>query len=861
MADDLSPTVNCNRSGWQDPRGQARMLVEEIVQRWHVGEEPQADKYFHLHPELGQYADVAVQLIYEEACLRRENGDDRAFDEILERYPQWRSELEIMRRCYQLLEDQPPEPVWPAIGETLGEFHLEAELGRGGLGRVYLASQLGLANRPVVLKITGRAGHEHLCLARVQHTHIVPLYAAHEDATRNLRILCMPYFGGATLSRVLEFLGPIAPARRTGADLLAALDRAQAGLPIVAHPGGSARKMLPGLTYVQAVCWIGACLADALHYAHERGLVHLDVKPSNVLLAADGEPMLLDFNVAQGPVRSGGPPPEGMGGTPLYMPPEQAAALQAFKEGRPAPQSVDARADVYALGRLLYVALGGPDPGEVSRPPALAQVNPQVSPGLADILARCMAPAAEARYPDAGRLAADLRRHNLNQPLQGVANRSLAERWRKWRRRRPQALRRAVLLAAVLGAVAIFAWREIDQRHQQRQEAEAALARGIRELHGGSAAQAVEDLQRGLVMAEGLAGERELTQQLSAELTRAKRAVAEKALHKVANRLRFLYGETTLPARSAESLLSHWQALWERRAWLLDAGGPIRDTEADKRLNVDLLDIGIIGADLLVRVAGPGEVNQARRQAMQVLDQAEALFGPSAALYRQRQALAQALGLKDEAREASRRAAALTQQSAWDHFALGRALLREGRLREAAMALAKAQDLEPQEFWPSFYLGVCAFRRGRYQEAVGAFRVCLALAPASAEVYYNRGLARAALGDDQAALQDYTRALTLNPDLGAAALNRGLVNLRNKNYPAARADFAAALRGGCDRATVNFNLALLHLACHDRTAALASVEKALQANPRHEGATRLRAEVGSASSSAEASKSRPGLRH
>src|SRR5205814_3377830 len=126
------------------------------------------------------------------------------------------------------------------------------ELGRGALGRVFLASQLSLGDRPVVLKLTPGEAREHLSLARLQHTHIVPLYSVHDHPDRGLRALCMPYFGGATLAQLLEALRPQPPAGRTGKHLLDALDRAQAASalgppPVGGEPRGrAARQALAG---------------------------------------------------------------------------------------------------------------------------------------------------------------------------------------------------------------------------------------------------------------------------------------------------------------------------------------------------------------------------------------------------------------------------------------------------------------------------------------------------------------------------------------------------------------------------------------------------------------------------------------
>src|SRR5262249_43752347 len=153
-----------------------------------------------------------------------------------------------------------------------------------------------------------------------------------EDRSRNLRAMCMPYLGGASLDKVLLALRAnqvSQPGKRNegiaGLAWLAALDSlSSAADGSMGEPGtsrGPVRRIIGELSHTKPVCWLGACLADALVYAHDRGLVHLDIKPSNVLMTADGKPMLLDFHLAHEPIEAGGIPPAWLGGTPGYMSP------------------------------------------------------------------------------------------------------------------------------------------------------------------------------------------------------------------------------------------------------------------------------------------------------------------------------------------------------------------------------------------------------------------------------------------------------------------------------------------------------------------------------------------------------------
>ncbi len=411
-------------------------ILQEMSEAWHAGRRTLAETWLERYPQIAALPDRAVRLVYEEVCLREEQGDPVESSEIYRRFPQWQNALQMLLDCHRLIEPERVDATMAQAGQQLGELQLLSELGHGAVGRVFLATQPSLSDRPLVVKLTPRSGNEHLSLARLQHTHIVPLYLVQEFPTEHLRALCMPYLGGTSWARLLEVARERSPADRSGQQLVELLEREQAEAPIATSFSGPTLRFLTRATYVQTVCWIGSCLADALHYAHQRGLVHLDIKPSNVLLAGDGTPMLLDFHLARPMIAAGGEPPERLGGTRGYMSPEQQLAADSVRDGRAIVAALDGRSDVYSLGALLYESLGDRLPASddtVSRR-ELHALNPLVSRGLSDIVHKCLARDPVARYRDAGELAADLRRHLADLHHFRACRIAVSQSsWQKWR--------------------------------------------------------------------------------------------------------------------------------------------------------------------------------------------------------------------------------------------------------------------------------------------------------------------------------------------------------------------------------------------------------------------------------------------
>jgi serine/threonine protein kinase/Tfp pilus assembly protein PilF len=733
----------------------------------------------------------------------------------------------------------------PKAGDTVAGFRILSELGRGAFATVFLAEQLDLARRLVALKVSQAIGDEPQILARLQHTHIVPIHSVHDDPETGLRLLCMPYLGGANLAEVLKTAGARLPSHATGKSLVEALDKignrlllpdpsnksqshigrvssvARASLlrrgsaaarstdgpegrgigaatrgisspsrvrsiwgrywarmpwgsrleaySVARGPeldladGGAdlelaqpARRYLGKASYVQAAVWIAARLAEALEHAHARGLLHRDMKPTNILIAADGTPMLLDFNLSA--ESDGFDAAEGtkamLGGTLPYMAPEHLDAFNPL--GSTPPEAVDERSDIYALGLILFEMVAGQHP--FSDPPACARMTdtlammtrerqqgapslraafPEVPWSLDAILKKCLDPEPGRRYLRARDLAEDLRRFLDDLPLKHTSEPSLRERLAKWARRNPRA---------------------------------------------GSSAS-VATLSVGLILVLGVI--------LSAAVDRLQGASARlhrTAFHNVFDECQLLLNTTSGPPEHlsrgidrAQQALSGY-GIGQREDWT--SGFLVRLLPSAERdsLREEASELTLLLARArefqAERLGDEHDRQQALGWAITWLNLAEQFDPhPSAALYHDRAQYYAALGQAKEAAHDRAQRDLLPQRTSRDFYLMGTSALAYRKLDVAETDLLKSVERDPRRFWGWFSLGLCHADQKRYLEAAGDFNVCTALAPAFSWPHLNRGLALAhagRLGDARAA---YDRALALNPRFVEALVNRGLVCL------------------------------------------------------------------------------------
>lgn len=393
---------------------EAQALASAIIARTGIDEEFDAGSILENHPGLAQYRSVVVDLAYEEFCRRVDAGEAADPQEFAQRFPAVAHSLLKVLEVHQYLEHHPdafaPEspPAWPQAGDEVSGFTLVREVGRGGFSRVFLAQEKDLGDREVVVKVCVQANEEAARLGRLDHPHIVPVHSVQSHSLPGFTVICMPYLGSATLADVIAEVFAAGTTRRRGADLLKAIELASQRHGFSAseqssNPGRVHWTRRRG-SYAEAILETGAEVCQALAYAHRQGICHCDVKPSNVLLTAEGRSLLLDFNLS---TQRGGTAAV-VGGTLPYMAPEQLRFVLAA-DPRSLPE-IDYRADLFALGATMFHLLTGrlpfpvedlpEDKRETARQLLDQQRNPVnlsgeleqvVSPGIARVITECLA--------------------------------------------------------------------------------------------------------------------------------------------------------------------------------------------------------------------------------------------------------------------------------------------------------------------------------------------------------------------------------------------------------------------------------------------------------------------------------------
>ncbi len=704
-----------------------------MLAAWQAGLPIHAEQWIERHKVIQDDPEFAVLVIYEELCLREERGETVDSAEFYRRFPQFRDALSVVLGCHRLICAD--EPSYPRGGEEFGEFRLIRELGRGGAGRVFLATQPALSDRPLVLKLTPRTGDEHLSLARLQHTHIVPLFLVQEFPERGLRTVhavsrqCQLGVGLADAlhvecpwaARTVDRAGArsVAIAARHGPQLawpgdwfsragfvrtsgvldwfMPGRSTALSRISAACSTWISSRPMSSWLATVSRCYWIFTWPMRSSRYNRVKGWTasaarRVTCHRNNSFACMRCDPGTLcrwDWTLVRTFTRWAF----------CFTSRSRDKCRQSARKnrargcGRLVPRS--------AAGWKICCTSASRGSGQaVTR----MRARWQSTCGGTSPICRCAAlPITACR-----------------------------ERWKKWRKRKPHAL--STWAVSLAGLVAIGCASALFY-NDRVQTARSALRQAEQRLADGDHAAALERLTGGLQAIRWLPGHTDLKQNIRTQLVAVQKARVGGALHGLVEQLRFLDSLSEVPAAKRRDLDEGCRAIWQARGQIATvklsaAGGENNDQN-------DWLDLVLLWTGLLARDSKAGNFEFDRERALTIVDEAHDMWGPSPALDLAKARLTAPVGagLMDEAA-----LSAAVPQTAWEFDVVGRSLMQAGKLDEAREYFEQATRLEPAAFWPYFHLEICDFRSGRIDEALRWASVCVALSPQRAECFFNRAL-------------------------------------------------------------------------------------------------------------------------
>jgi predicted Ser/Thr protein kinase len=398
-----------------------------------------------LDPKLGRIVKQYLEAV--------ERGENPSPEDWVQRYPQFANPLRDFFASRQQLGDLlqeakasgteqtmdsavgPPNAAWQNQNPTsrlryFGDYELESEIARGGMGVVFRARQVSL-NRPVAVKMilsgelaspddVARFRTEAEAAANLDHPAIVPIYEIGEREGQHY--FSMKFVDGESLSQRLQ--------KTEGKSL-------------------TRKELEKRVELVIAV-------ARGIHYAHQRGIIHRDLKPANILIDSAGQPHITDFGLARRTTEGSDLTRTGaIVGTPSYMAPEQALG-----SGKSATTAVD----IYGLGAILYATLTGQPPFEgqnpletilqVQKEPPVppSRLNSAVDNELEVICLKCLEKDPDARYRSAGELADDLARWSRGEPIQAMPPNAARLFWR-WLATHFKAAACVLVIGAITGTL------------------------------------------------------------------------------------------------------------------------------------------------------------------------------------------------------------------------------------------------------------------------------------------------------------------------------------------------------------------------------------------------------------------------
>lgn len=461
--------------------------------------------------------ELAYEHVIAEYLQNIDEGVDVEPNAVISAHPQYAEQLGrffanmgvLDHVLQQVTPYREPSKQHSAQGETLGDFRVVREIGRGGMGVVYEAEQLSVSRR-VALKVLqagaaldgerrARFQKEVRAVARLSHDHIVPVYSVGE--TNGTHFYAMKLLPGTHLGNAIDsdslWLQDHFGTRPNRANDTTTIENSTGSASTTDSSGRSRSRTRGRLREGYArICTLMIDVAAALEHAHQNGIVHRDVKPSNLLLDEAGKVWVTDFGLAQleddATLTSTGD----VLGTIQYMSPEQATGSR----------EVDGRSDVYSLGVVLYRMLTSELPFRGKHrvvlqqlmhedPASLRSLNHSIPRDLETICLKCLKKKPQQRYQTAKDLAEDLRRFLDGKPIVARPT-SCVERSAKWCARHPAVSAAIVIAILSVATIVSLSLRYAQSERKLNKDLSASLATSERLRSEATAARDETDVAR-----------------------------------------------------------------------------------------------------------------------------------------------------------------------------------------------------------------------------------------------------------------------------------------------------------------------------------------------------------------------------
>lgn len=676
------------------------------------------------------------------------------------------------------------------LNSLLADYEILREIGRGGMGIVYEARQLSL-DRIVAIKVlpallsamrpdaADRFRREAALIARLDHSNIVGIhdfgevegclyYTMQLVKGHSLRVMIEEINETETIDAALNL--PQSGQMTAGSDANCLSDIKES---VETHAGSQAQALR---TYFRKVAlWI-AEVAEALHYAHEHGVVHRDINPSNLLLSCDGRLMVSDFGLAHVANEPTLTRENLLLGTARYASPEQING-----DGN----ATDRRVDVYGLGATLYELLTfrplycAQTDKEIlncvlhTDPPAPRRLMPQVPRELETICMTAIEKDPNRRFESAQALGYDLRRYLMDIPIQARQPRAIERIVRFIRRHR---LKTTAITAAILVILTAASFSMVNRtlrdeasaarRAEQAQRQQALFLASIDDFVSGEYQAGLSKVQEYLANEPSSVDARILHAQFLGHLNQQEEAI------------RLLEG---VVADQPDAWAAH-RAL--AVAYHLDNPEKAAFHQSQiERLKPNTADDYLIRALL---APSPQEAIESLTQALALAPENVDILVQRAVRYFQVEHYEQML--KD-----AERAALLRPGWPLTHGLCGRALLGLSRYEEAISHFNRAIKLEPKHSKWWHFRAFTKFYAKRYEEAIADANVAIQYEPAMADAYVTRGSARMASGDLSGGRADFSKSIDLAPDEPMPYHDRGIGYMRAGLYDKAIDSFSRCI--------------------------------------------------------------------